>query len=161
MTATITQFPNSRSRHPSRSSAIPENRKRITYIEDAEVFGITSKPRSLSVAARSVAKQHLFRLGFGEAPSVRRVRSTEPIVAHRDGETIGIVVTSSWESKTDLFTAYEIARARAAAESEAHPGDRVSAGVMAIRFFEDHTLRVEIVVAGAHSLSALPIVPFE
>lgn len=161
MTATITQFPNARSRHPSNAVSLTDHRKRITYVEDAEHFGVTSKPRSLSVAARAIAKQHLFQLGFGEAPSVRRVRSTEPIVVHRDGETIGVVISSSWEDKTDFFSADEIARARAAAEAEAKHGDHVSAGVMSIRFFHDRVLRVEIVVAGAHSLSALPLVPFD
>lgn len=158
----IIPFPNARSHHPARGrSVLTAPTGFITYIEDASAYGVTTRPHDMPSIARSVARQHLFRLGFGEAPSPRRVKTTAPIVAHRDGETIGVVLTSSWEEKCADFNASDIERALSAARSESRDGDAVSAGVMSIRFFGDEELRVEITVAGSKSLSGAPVVPFD
>lgn len=102
-----------------------------------------------------VAKQHLFRLGFGECPSVRRVDGSSPIVARNGSSVIGVVVGCG------DYSANDIVRARSAAQGEAVGGDTVSAAVMTVRFVDAPRLRVEIVIAGDDALHSIPPVPFE
>lgn len=151
----VIPFPQqSRPLHPAFGGS-GRDRSKARFVEDASAYGITTVPDPESDAHRSVAKQHLFRLGFGECPSIRRSDPSSPIVARNGLSIIGIVVSGG------VFSASDIARARREAEGEAEANDEVSAAVMTVRFLPGERLRVEIVVAGSEVLQSIPPVPFD
>lgn len=152
---TVIPFPSARALHPSRSRGFSD-RSRARFVEDASVYGFSSNPGSAHEASRIVARHHLFRLGFGECPDPRRTDHSSPIVARRGSEVVGVIVS---DGELDPV---EIARARRAAETEAEPGETISAAIMRVGFIENGKgLRVEIIVIGSPSLQAIPPVPFE